>query len=127
MKRSAWIVCVVGFLFVIWANLAYADAIVVDIQFPFKAGGKDFASGKYRIEADPQTDQILIRNTDTGKGEFLPCVTRLAGKDVGAEVVFDRQGDQYFLSELYIPGIDGFELKGAAGKHTHVKVKAGKS
>jgi hypothetical protein len=125
MKKSTLVSWAVVFAFAIWGSLAYAEFMVANIQFPFKAAGTEFTAGKYRIEADLQSEQITLRKEGTGKAAFLPFTTRLSEREE-ALVVFDKQGEQYYLSEIYMPGIDGFELKAATGKHTHVKVKDGK-
>ena len=61
--------------------------------------------------------------------ERLNCssVPRLAQPStrLGAPAVsFDRVGDAYFISEVWIPGRDGFLLSGTMVPHTHVTVKA---
>ena len=56
----------------------------------------------------------------------MPVTSRLSDRGNEALVVFDKEGELYYLSEIFMPGIDGFQVKGATGKHTHVKVKAGK-
>ncbi len=125
MRKSTFVTWTVLLAFALWGSIAYADVVTADIQFPFKAGGKEFSAGKYRLESDLQSGDIILRNESTGKALLLPVTERLSGRDE-ALVVFDKQGDQYYLSEIYMPGIDGFEVKAATGKHTHVKVKAGK-
>ena len=128
MKKSTLVVSAFMLLaFAIWGSLAYADVVVTDIQFPFKAGGKEFSAGKYRIETILQSEELTIRNEATGKAVVLSYTTRLSPRESEeGSVVFDKAGDQYYLSEIYMPGIDGFGLKGATGKHTHVKVKGSK-
>ncbi len=128
MKRSSVAVSFVLLLvFTICASLAYADTIVAKITFPFMAGGKEYPAGTYRIETSTNMDEITIRSEETGKGGIVPFETRLSSRDEDkATVVFDKAGDKYYMSEIYMPGIDGFEIKGATGKHTHVKVTATK-
>jgi len=125
MKKSTLVTLAVVFTVVVWGSFAYAESIVADIQFPFKAAGTELTAGKYRFEEDLKSEMLKLRNEETGKGALLPFATRLSQRDE-ALVVFDKQGEQYYLSEVYMPGIDGIELKAATGKHTHVKVKAGK-
>lgn len=126
MKKPRLVVLAFTLLtFAIGASLAYAEALVVNIDFPFTAGKAAFPAGKYRIENSP-TEEITIRNMDTGKGGMVPFTTRLSSReDSQGLVVFDKEGDHYYLSEIYMPGIDGFAVKGASGKHAHVKVKGG--
>ncbi len=107
--------------------LALSDTVAAKIQFPFRAGGQEFSAGNYQIEVMLPSNELVLRNEDTGAAVVLPTTTRLAQRDEekGA-LVFDKAGEEYYLSEVYIPGIDGFELKGASGQHSHVKVKGGK-
>jgi hypothetical protein len=102
------------------ATLAHGEGLVTSIAFPFKAAGKTLPAGKYKIYTSQS--KLLIRQLD-GKEELtLPYLTRLAAKEGGPQVVFDKVGEDHFLSEIYLPGTDGYHLAGAPGKHTHVKV-----
>jgi hypothetical protein len=58
---------------------------------------------------------------------MAPVVTRLSPRTgEEAEVVFDVVGTDHYLSEVYMPGFDGYLLKAAESQHTHMKVKAKK-
>ncbi len=126
MRKPTLVIWAVVLALAIWGSLVYADSMVANVPFPFKAAGKEFPAGKYRIDAGLPSEDLTIRNEDTGKAAILPSAGRLSERGDEALLVFDKQGEQNYLSEIYIPGIDGFELKGASGKHTHVKVKGGK-
>ncbi len=126
MKKSMMAFWTVLLVFTICGSSAYADVLVADIQFPFKAEGQELSAGKYRIDIDIQSGDITLRNESTGKAIFVRSLSRLSERGNETLVVFDKQGDQYYLSEIYLPGIDGFEVRGATGKHTHVKVKGTK-
>ncbi len=126
MRKSSVVVLAVALLtVVIGSSLAYADDLVANIQFPFKAGGKDFPAGRYIIKTDSELD-LTVRNLDTGAGAILLVSTRISARDDQKSlVILDKKGDEYYLSEVYMPGIDGFALQGAQGKHSHVKVNGG--
>ena len=53
----------------------------------------------------------------------MPVLTRLAAgihtTKQDAHVVFDKVGDKYTLSEIWIPGIDGFVLNMIKETHEH--------
>jgi hypothetical protein len=126
-KKSTLIIWAVVLTLGIWGSIVYADTVVANIEFPFKVENRDFVAGKYTFDADLQTGTITLRSESTGKGVVLPIMTRLSARGDEASVVFDKEGDKYYLTEIYMPGIDGFEVKGGlTTKHTHVKVKAGK-
>ncbi len=127
MKGSYFAISAALLLLLGMASLVYADTVVADVQFPFMAGGKEYPAGKYQIETGASMEELILRSEVTGKGGLLPFTTRLSQREPDVtELVFDKAGDKYFLSEIYMPGIDGFGLKGASGKHTHVKVKGSK-
>jgi hypothetical protein len=101
-------------------NQALAGEMVVHAQFGFTAGEILFPAGDYRVESYLPT-RILIRNTETGKGAIVPILARLNGREEGgAQVVFSKEGDQYFLSAVYLPAMDGFRLKAATGSQHNV-------
>jgi hypothetical protein len=96
------------------------------VAFAFSAGGKTFEAALYEIRhSDASSSVLTFRNADTGKTEMVPFVTRLGSRqgDKGA-LVFDKEGSQYILTEIHVPGADGYLLKGAAGQHTHETVPA---
>ncbi len=127
MKKPKLVVVVAALLALGIGSLSYAGVVVADVHFPFKAAGVDLPAGKYRIETIMQDQNLEIRNLASGKAEILPLITRISPKNPAeAALVFDKAGDQYSLSEIYIPGIDGFLLQGATENHTHVKINAGK-
>lgn len=103
-------------------NLACAGEMVINAQFGFTAGETPLPAGKYRVETY-SAKQILIRNTDTGKGVFVPILKRLGGsEDSGAMAVFSKDGNQCHLSVIYIPGMGGFQLTARRGEHNLVKL-----
>jgi hypothetical protein len=55
-------------------------------------------------------------------GGFLLVLTRLAAphaKLPEGRLVFDKVGDTYTLSEMWLPDKDGFLLHATKEKHTH--------
>jgi hypothetical protein len=123
-------VCALGIALA--ATLAWAnDEVEANVPFAFIVdGNKTLPAGEYAIRAEgPDEAPVTIRNVKTGKEYILRVVTRLAQFDmVEPAFVFDKTADgAYFLSEVHIPGIDGFSFQGAPGKHTHVKVTPKKS
>ena len=106
--------------------LAQKGRIKVDVGFKFSASGESFAPGQYEIMTDPQgAARMRIRSLPNGSVTFLTYATRLGERKSGKpELVFDRDGDNAYLAEIHIPGMDGFLLKGAPGEHKHSSVNA---
>jgi hypothetical protein len=104
----------------------FAGELTVNIQQPFLAGGKSFPAGHYKIIAEAENDQFVhFQNLGTKTGlSDIRFDTRLSErKGEAGSVVFDKVGNELYLSEIYIIGIDGFFFKGAPGKHKHLVVK----
>ena len=104
---------------------AYAGELTVNIQQPFKAGGKEFPAGHYRILADSENnDYVNLVNLDTKTDDEIQFTTRLSPREgEWGEVVFDKVENDMYLAEIYIVGMDGFFFQGAPGKHRHLVVK----
>jgi hypothetical protein len=104
----------------VWA----AGAATVDIPFSFFIKDKEMPAGRYEISVEGSNmNRLVIRAKDGGQTSMVPVLTRLA--DTGAKepmVVFDKANDKYYLSEVHLPGKDGFAVQGAPGKHTHETV-----
>jgi hypothetical protein len=103
----------------------YFKPLVVQIAFPFHAGGETLAAGKYFIEQ--ATNELLIVRSVDDRAVEVPISTRLAQPStvLGEPAVsFDQVGESYFISEVWIPGRDGFLLSGTMVPHSHVTIKA---
>lgn len=81
------------------------------VQFSFNVGKKVLPAGEYKITADNQI--IRIQNTE-GKGNVAALTQRTHNDgrvDGGAKLTFRRYGDQYYLSQVWLPNDLGRELK----------------
>ena len=105
---------------------AYDPLVEGKVPFAFVAGNTTLPAGSYEIGlADPTTNILEIRSQNGSKTWLLPYVTRLSARpDEKSVLVFDVQGGNRYLSELFAPPEDGFSLEGARGEHTHETVPA---
>jgi hypothetical protein len=115
----------VGFLALLPVVSAYGQAgtgVEATIPFQFTAHGKVFPAGQYNFTPDTAQKTFTIRGPGN-VGGLAPFITRLAAgihtTPADAHVVFDQIGDTYFLSEIWIPGEDGFLLNVTKEKHEH--------
>lgn len=122
MKKR--ILMTVGFVAVLAVVLAYGQpaSIKAIIDFQFTAGGKVFPAGDYQFTRD--TIAPVFRVQGEGKNFALaPVITRLAAAmhttPQDSHLVFDKVGDTYMLSEIWVPGEDGYVLLITKGEHTH--------
>ena len=129
MKKTIWCALAV-FALAMSSGAAFAqmsiDKVVADIPFAFNVGNTELPAGQYEIY--PQSNaglDLVIRNVVTGKVLITPTVTRIEFKETArAELVFDKVSDKSYLAEVHPDVADGFLLKVASEKHTHVTVKS---
>lgn len=120
----------VALVLVVTATVATAQVgneIIADVPFPFMVGKVSLPAGTYKFAASKDLSSIRITQRDGKESALTAVSTRLSPRDEReGSVVFDLAGDTRHLSEIYMPGIDGFQVPGATVKHTHVSVKGRK-
>jgi hypothetical protein len=95
------------------------------IQNGFVANGKALPPGSYVFSVNPAGDMVTLEPTSPkGASVMLVVETRVAEhKPLAApEVVFDKLNGQLNVSELLVPGEDGYMLLVTKAKHTHESV-----
>jgi hypothetical protein len=127
MKKQVLAAVVVAvFALGLAGSLAWAaGAVSVNVPFSFIVKDKEMPAGRYEIGPFGNDETKLAIRSNLGGGQVLvPVIERLA--DIGAKepkVVFDKMDDgKSYLSEVHIPGQDGFLVGIAKGKETHVTV-----
>jgi hypothetical protein len=103
-----------------FAQTAAARTAVVKVDFPFLVKGQEMPAGSYTFQID--NNEILVRaQGGPGQGAIMPVLTRLGrhDKDADPELVFDRVGGKYLLSEVWLPGEDGYLLLSTKEQHDH--------
>ncbi len=102
-------------------------AVIADVPFAFMVGTKSLPAGTYQFTVSDDLVTIFVRDIKSKDTFMAAVVTRLSPKsDNEGSVVFDVAGTDHYLSEIYVPGFDGFLVKGAPSKHSHVSVKGKK-
>lgn len=129
MKKQLWVLMALV-LFSPGMNLVLAQkssTLSFSVSFPFMAGDKKFPAGEYRIVHDGRDSRHLqLFDTKTNQKQFIPYITRLSARSEGG-VVFDSINKVRFLSEVYMEGADGFQIRTTPEEHDHEKAGAGKS
>ncbi len=102
-----------------------AGIMAVDLPFSFVVNDKEVPAGHYEILPIGNHESTLVLRNTVGGGTFVMAVIeRLAETGSKAPyVVFDRVENKNYLSEVHIPGGDGFLVGIAKGRETHVVVK----
>lgn len=105
--------------------------LVVKVSFEFKVGDTTFPPGSYKIEHRTTNASSLVISPETGSGNTtVPVITRLARRnqapqEAEANIVFDKVGEQHFLSEVWMSGQDGFLLRSTGEEHQHDVLRVG--
>lgn len=110
------------------AVLAFASAASAQgttsfsVPFKFEINGQVFEAGRYTVHVK---NEMMDLAPEKGEATEISVLSRLAGPGgaaAGARIVFDKEGDARYLSEIWLAGQDGFLLRYTIGKHTHVFV-----
>jgi hypothetical protein len=122
MKRGVLLAAVtVALLVIVGGSAAYAqDVATVNVPFKFNVGKSILNPGKYEVTV--AADQRTITLTpEHGNATVTPAITRLAQQMVmsDAKLVFDKVGEQYALSEVWLPTEDGYLVHDTKAPHQH--------
>jgi len=85
--------------------LSAATNLEVNVPFGFVAGHSTLPAGQYEISIDDSKHLICIKGSGANPTMFLltqPAEARTVRDD--SRVVFKRQGDELFLSALWVAG-----------------------
>jgi hypothetical protein len=117
MKKQAFrTITILSLLLVLAAVSANAqrpsdDSVAVNIPFDFAFGQTKLPAGNYtlrRIALPSSYDRLVIQNAD-GRGDSHTGITsphRTSETQKQSKLVFNRYGDQYFLSQVWMAGSD---------------------
>ena len=83
-----------------------AGTISVNIPFDFAVSGKTLSAGQYYLQQSTNGVVTQIRRRDKTQGVYLPQTYPVQGSEIQAEskLVFNKYGNQYFLSQVWISG-----------------------
>jgi len=135
MKRIAiWPIVTLVFALVAGGTSAYAQG-TFKIPFKFEAGGKKFPAGDYRIRMKGE-GQLAIRQESKDTEVVIPYLQKLAPPETpiaGPQLDFYVVGNfepsyteyitDYVLSEVWLSGQDGFQIRSMKGTYKHQVVK----
>ncbi len=97
--------------------------VVANVPFAFVVSGKTLPAGQYSFVEDATLESFRVSGTAKGAVAVVQILSYLSGgihtTPADSHVVFDRVGDTYYLSEIWIPGMDGYLLHTTKGKHEH--------
>jgi hypothetical protein len=115
-----------GVFVLLLGAIAYGQApgpVKAKIPFAFSAGEKALPAGQYSFTPDANLAAMQVVGADGKSSANVLIITRLAAgihtTPADAHVVFDKIGNNYFLSEIWVPNEDGFMLRMTKEKNEH--------
>lgn len=134
MKRKATAAAAALALLLV-AGLAAAEAqATFKVAFPIKAAGKNLAAGEYTVLKTAEGG-LVLRQAASGKETPVAVLERIAAPappPPAPQLVFDEVGDfapsyteyitVYVLSEVWLPGEDGYRVHVTKGAHKNKTV-----
>jgi len=122
MKIAVAVSCV-ALLATVFGFAQAVKSIRVNIPFQFVVEGKTLPTGEYNLVRSEDERTIEVVSTKKGPSTYALVITRLGGEihttPQDSHIVFDNVGNTYFLSEIWIPGMDGFLVHATKEKHEH--------
>jgi hypothetical protein len=109
MKKQRFALLGFGLVLATASACAQNINLKANVPFNFVVTGGTMLGGEYTIraeKADPQ-HEVSIKGTGQSSRVFLavPCLSSKGSKPSNqTKLVFDRYGDQYFLSEIWVKG-----------------------
>jgi hypothetical protein len=90
------------------AQAQIVDQVEVNIPFEFHAGRATLPAGRYLSNRSEAMDSTVLRisGLDRRTSAFVPVISVQSGVSAAerTEVVFDRYGDDYYLSKVFEAG-----------------------
>ena len=106
-------ILMIGGITASYAQIDTDTNLEVDIPNPFVLRDKAFPAGKYLIKTtdDPNDSSVVLElSTLSGKKETVAfdTIAMNNGEAVkNTQLIFDKVGDQYFLSKIWVKGETG--------------------
>jgi hypothetical protein len=94
---------------------AQEESLIVNVPFTFVVEGKSYDPGRYEIRVDDDQKTVEFRGA---KHEAGLTHAETEANEPDARLVFDKTGDTYYLSEMWVPGEEGFLIAETRSPHT---------
>jgi len=127
-RTPAAAVLVLAALVAVLALQAQSVPQRVNVPFKFNLMEKSYQPAMYYFRYDGPGEQVEVLGKDKGLLTRVPVITRLAltpgaKKDGHVRLVFDQVGEERYLSEVWMPGVDGLLVRATSQRHKHEAVE----
>jgi hypothetical protein len=114
MKTKLFAIGAALLLFVVAASVCYAQqtALAVTIPFAFQAGNQTMPAGEYRVESILTAARVQCLRQVNGAAVMIVSTMPVEARNgySNPELVFNRYGKTYFLSQIWTGGSQGHQL-----------------
>ena len=127
-KATAAVVFAFAVLFAATALQAQSVPQRVNVPFKFNLMDKSYEPAMYYFRYENSSNRLELLDRNRALLTQVNVITRLApapGAIKGSHVrlVFDQVGQDRFLSEVWMPGIDGLLVRATSEQHQHQAVE----
>lgn len=86
---------------------ALGTSVKANIPFDFMVGNKMFPAGEYTVSRGTAAGALILRSTEAKKAASFLVQTSSGKVETKAKLVFNRYGQDYFLSQIWDGYSDG--------------------
>ena len=108
MKRQAFnLVGLLTLLLVAGSAIAQSNRVVANVPFGFTVANNSLPAGTYSVQALSSRDNrsLLLRGADGSSSMIISSIAAQSHEPAAkTKLVFNRYGDQYFLSKIWVEG-----------------------
>ena len=100
------------------------DVVIANVPFNFVSGGAAHPAGRYEFKVMPRDEAVEFMGPSKSSG-MVHVLSRLGpapATEMDGRLIFDKVGQNFYLSELWLPERDGFLMYATKGAHTHQSV-----
>ena len=83
---------------------------VANIPFAYHVGQQTFSPGKYTVAKNSSHDVFALRETDTGRGIFMPALHHDTGDKHAWNLTFSCYAEDCSLSQIHMAG-ESYKLR----------------
>jgi len=108
MKRQVFsLISMLSLLLVAGSAVAQSNRVVANVPFGFTVANNSLPAGTYSVETLSARDNrsLLLRGADDSSSMIISSIAAQSHKPTAkTKLVFNRYGDQYFLSQIWVEG-----------------------
>ncbi len=125
MKKQILAVCAVLLLTPLIGLAQALPEVTAKVPFKFMVEGRTLPAGRYEFKVmENDLSTVMITNMKTDHSIMVPVIAPAGLRSVNhAKVIFDKAGKRSYLSEVVIPGMDGYLIAAPTAGHQQKTIR----